>query len=153
MLRGFSLAHRPGQPLKSILESYQVRLLRMPRQSWPSMPFPAQVITSFSSMSLLTDNLACLPSLRPLLVAIMGDTAVSSSQRGNGSGRPSGASNSSNSTHIIWPKTHQETYIRAGSQSRSERSNKDIADCQDINKSKDVFVRHDVSVVGEKYED
>ena len=60
-------------------------------------------------MSLLTESLACLHSLRPLLVAIMGYTKTPSGQRSNDSGRPLGASNSSNSTHIIWPKIHQET--------------------------------------------
>ncbi len=83
---------------------------------------------------------------------MVGDSEIASGQRSIGSGRPLGATSSSNSTRIIWPKAHQETYIRAGSQSRSERSIKDSWQCQGMNESKDVFVRHDVSIVGEKHE-
>ena len=100
---------------------------------------------------LLTESLACLPSLRPLLVAVMGENKILSGQRRNGSGRPSGVSNASDKTRIIWQKfIRRLTYVREA-RVGAERSTKDSWQGQGMKESKDVFVRHDVSVIGEQH--
>ncbi|KAL2045122.1 hypothetical protein ABVK25_012213 [Lepraria finkii] len=94
---------------------------------------------------------ACLPSLRPLLVAMFGDSAFTPNRRsGSKTSKKLRASYPSRGTHDVWPDSLQETYIRAGSGSRSmkEIEMENTLKSEGRERSRDVFVRHDVTVVG-----
>ena len=93
----------------------------------------------------LPDNIpACLPSLRPILVAILGDSAFTSNQQGNGSNRKLHTGYLSSSGLGIRTKPHRESYREVGGDTWN------LSDSTE--RSRDILVRHDVSVVGAELE-
>ena len=90
------------------------------------MAFQCYLLWRFHIIYLLTDRELSMSSfLAGPRSRYGGDSIMSSGERSNGSGRLFGAKVSGTTTHIIWPKVQQETYIRAGSQIRRQRSIKD----------------------------
>lgn len=89
----------------------------------------------------LPDKLpACLPSLRPILVAIFGDSAFASNQQSDGSEKKPHSGYSSSSGHGARTKAHRESYIEVGGDTWN------LSDSREP--GRDILVRHDVSVVG-----
>lgn len=93
----------------------------------------------------LTRSLACLPSLRPILLAIFGDSAFTTSQQVDGSKTRLHADNTIRSGQDGRTKVHRDSYMRVGggivqSSGRNEGS-------------RDILVRHDVSIVAGKREE
>ena len=94
-----------------------------------------------SSTVSLPDKLpACLPSLRPILVAIFGDSAFASNQQSSGSEKKSNSGYSSSSGHGVRTKAHRESYMEVGGDTWN------LSDSREP--GRDILVRHDVSVVG-----
>lgn len=83
---------------------------------------------------------ACLPSLRPILVAIFGDSAFASNQHSNGSEKKPHSGYSSDSGHGVRTKAHRDSYMEVGGDTWN------LSDSREP--GRDILVRHDVSVVG-----
>lgn len=92
---------------------------------------------------------ACLPSLRPLLVAILGDSAFTTSQPYDGSNKRVHDGYPSGSGHGVRTKAFQDPYMMVRGETRDGESvNVGVGDVREG--SGDVLVTHDISVVGEK---
>lgn len=103
--------------------------------------------------SSLTCTLACLPSLRPILIAILNHPALAS--KGSSSNHTKvWVGHSRNRSHGVWPKCHQEPYIRASRGSKYGDSDeiRNIWNSEPKRGSRDVLVRHGLSIVEEKRE-
>ena len=101
----------------------------------------------------LNKFLAYLPSFRDLLVAIFGDSLFALNQRSSSkTSKKFRASYLSRGAHDVWPDTLQETYIRtrSGSGSMKESKMENILKSEGRERSRDVFVRHNITVVGGK---
>ncbi|KAL2040179.1 hypothetical protein N7G274_007082 [Stereocaulon virgatum] len=138
MLSIIRLAIMVTQLLKSVSDK-DVTWLFIASSTWTAVEFNLGIVS------------ACLPSFRPLLVAIFGDSAFTPNQRIAGkTSKKSHASYPSRGAHDAWPDTLQETYIRAGSGSGSIKDVEmdNILTSEGRVRSRDVLVTHDVKVVG-----
>ena len=129
-----------------------------------SRPFPSHTETSHNSfhphdfseafISFSNGFAACLPSLRPILVAIVGDSRFRTGGKGCGSRKITQVRYHNRRLHDPWSKSHQETYIRASngseSRSRSGSGNGNIWDGSGERGINMVHVRHDAEVMGER---
>lgn len=149
MSRGFSSALQPGRPWKSILASYQVLFLLFPSlllkcqglaSSLPSRPKGPPL-----PIYLLTRVPACLPSLRPILLAIFGDSAFTTSQQPIGNVKELQAEYPGRPGQDLRAKAPGESYMRMEEGTIRASGSREG--------SRDILVRHDVSVVGGKGEE
>ena len=153
MSLGSSSALQHGRPWRSILALCQVINPSLCSQTLDLPPaFPScGLISLYKRTSSLNKFSACLPSLRPVLVAMFGDSAFTPNQRSGGkTSKKSHASYPSTSAHDAWPDTLQKTYIRAGSGSGSMKDveMENILMSEGRVRSRDVLVAHDITVVG-----
>lgn len=88
----------------------------------------------------LPDKLpACLPSLRPILVAILGDSAFASNQQSNSSEKKPHTGYSSSSGPGVRTKAHRKSYMGV------EGDTWNLSDSREPDR--DILVRHDISVM------
>ena len=165
MSPGYSSALQHGQLWKSTLALCRVSPqpphlpLTLPLFSIPSIRIKASYdLASVSNLIArppqvlefsLTNLLACLPSLRPILVAILGDSALSSNQKanvGNNNNRKKAHTGYSSSVgHSLRTNPHQESYMEVGG-----GDSWDLSDQRGLDR--DIVVTHDVSVQGSGFD-